>query len=893
MRLQDRVLPRGQPRSPIALAVKHLLRHGRQVAQLTSASTLLLGPVVVHAQTATEAATAPGPATATAPVAAASGPTSDDSASGFLQEVTVTAQRRSQSVQDVPYNISAIDGAQIAQSGAVSINDLTRVVPGLTTVDEGDGARGGTNNLTLRGLRTDSPGGGRGGAELPGDTVNPVSTYFGETPVFFPMPLYDVDRVEVLRGPQGTLYGSGSEAGTIRFVPNRPDFHTASAEVQLDANKSEHSDDPGRSIVAIGNLPITDNLAIRGVAGRIHDGGYVDNVSLWQREGTGAFAIPTPSIPGDLTSGPLLQPLQRDTNYSDKWFVRGAIRWQPSDSTDFQVDYLHQHIYSNNSSYVNPGFPGETLDMTTPIGIPVGPNNPALYPHSSFNVPATTTYESTAYALSPYWENIDLVSAVATIDMGLATLTSSTSFYNNRSTGVSDYTPVFDNPGQFNYNNYPPYNNYPRALLDQPTEVSDKSIIQELRLVSNGSHLFDYVAGLYFQHEDGAEYQDQRIPGIVDYLSYIGQPNPSALGDVTELYERNTRFTDEAIFGELTYHPTHAWQITGGARVFHQSFSNNSLGELPLCGAVCSTDLVNPLGVWPSSATQSITRAIEKINTAYDFSDNLKVYVTYSEGFRRGGASALPTAGAFASLPSFQTFTPDVAQNYEIGVKGSALEHRVRYSADIYRINLNNFQFDSYNLSAIQVTYNGKTARSQGVELELEAALTRHTSVTLGYGFTDAKVTQSFQIFDYPPYALVPSLGGTGQTASVFGGPITAGTRLPGVPKNTATAGVDQTVPLRDLGSVTLHVDGAYRSSSTGDISPSSPYYWIIPSSFIGNLRASWDATDKVSYQAYINNFTGNVGYTGGSYVQTFANYSRYRNVARPRTYGLQLRYRF
>jgi iron complex outermembrane receptor protein len=868
-----------------------LLRHGRQVAQLTSASTLLLGPVVVHAQL--DAAAATGSSTATTPAAAASGTSSNDNFLGTLQEVTVTAQRRSQSVQDVPYNISAIDGAQIAQSGAASLNDLTRVVPGLTTVDEGDSARGGTNNLTLRGLRTDSPGGGEAGAELPGGTVSSVSTYFGETPVFFPMPLYDVARVEVLRGPQGTLYGSGSEAGTIRFVPNRPDFHTASAEVQLDANKSEHSDDPGRGIVAIGNLPITDNLAIRGIAGRIHDGGFIDNVSLWQRQGTGAFAIPTPSIPGDLTSGPLLQPLQRDTNYSDKWFARGAIRWKPSDSADLQVDYLHQHIYTNNSSYANPRFPGQILDMTAPLGIPVGPNNPSLYPHSSFYVPATTTYESTAYALSPYQENIDLVSAVATIDLGLATLTSSTSFYNNRSMGTSDFTPVFDNPAEFNFNNYPPYNNYPRLLADQPTTVSDKSIIQELRLVSNGLHLFDYVVGLYFQHEDGAEQELQILPGVRDYLSYTGQPNPSSMGDVSELYRRNTRFTDEAIFGELTYHPTHAWQITVGARAFHQSFSTDAIGEFPLCGAICSTDLVDPLGTFTGNATQSITRAVEKVNTAYDFSDNLKVYLTYSEGFRRGGASAVPTAGAFTSLPSFQTFTPDVAQNYEIGIKGSGLEHRVRYSADIYRINLNNFQFDSTNLSGFQVTYNGKTARSQGVELDLEAAVTRRTSLTFGYAFTDAKVTRSFDILDYPPYATLPQLGGTGQTASIFGGPVAAGTRLPGVPKNTATAGVDQTLPLPALGSVTLHLDGAYRSSSTGAIAPASPYYWIIPSSFIGNFRASWDATDKVSYQAYINNFTSNVGYSGGSYVQSFENYSRFRNIARPRTYGVQLRYKF
>ena len=172
-------------------------------------------------------------------------------------------------------------------------------------------------------------------------------------------------------------------------------------------------------------------------------------------------------------------------------------------------------------------------------------------------------------------------------------------------------------------------------------------------------------------------------------------------------------------------------------------------------------------------------------------------------------------------------------------------------------------------------------------------AVKPHTSLTFGYAFTDAKVTRSFDILDYPPYATLPQLGGTGQTASIFGGPVTAGTRLPGVPKSTITAGLDQTLPLSVLGSVMLHIDGAYRSSSTGNIAPSSPYYWIIPSSFIGNLRASWDVTDKMSYQAYINNFTSNVGYSGGSYVQTFANYARYRNVARPRTYGLQLRYKF
>ena len=108
----------------------------------------------------------------------------------------------------------------------------------------GTAPAGQTDNLTLRGLRTDSPGGGQTTAETPGQSVNSVSTYFGETPVFFPMPMYDVDRVEVLRGPQGTLYGSGAEAGTIRFIPDRPQFDQFSGEVDVGASAIQNAGEP-------------------------------------------------------------------------------------------------------------------------------------------------------------------------------------------------------------------------------------------------------------------------------------------------------------------------------------------------------------------------------------------------------------------------------------------------------------------------------------------------------------------------------------------------------------------------------------------------------------------------------------------------------------------------
>ncbi len=122
---------------------------------------------------------------------------------------------------------------------------------------------------------------------------------------------------------------------------------------------------------------------------------------------------------------------------------------------------------------------------------------------------------------------------------------------------------------------------------------------------------------------------------------------------------------------------------------------------------------------------------IKKVNSSYDLTDNAKVYVTYSEGFRRGGANALPLTGPYASLPGYQSFAPDVAKNYEVGFKGTVLDRRLRYSADIFRIDLNNFQFDTVNFAGFPVTFNGKKARSQGAEVELQALLGGGASATL------------------------------------------------------------------------------------------------------------------------------------------------------------------
>ena len=447
----------------------------------------------------------------------AQAPAGDASVRGqdALAEVTVTAQRRSQTVQDIPYNISVVGGDMLGTPGASGISSLTHLVAGLTTVDAGPAARGNTNDLTLRGLRTDGPGGAGGNAsDIPSQTVNSVSTYFGETPVFFPMAMHDIDRVEVLRGPQGTLYGSGAEAGTVRIIPKRPTFDAFGGDVSVSGTFTERANGKGnRSVDGVLNIPVSSQFAIRLVAGDEHLAGFINQVDLWQRQGPGLFAHATPSVAGDPTSGPVIAPVRRGTNSSDQSYGRAALRWHPADAWDLQLDYLHQHTSVDDVQTSNPRFPGGVVDLAAGAG----------YPNSSFVARPGGTYDATNIAVQPYDDKLDLVSAVASIDLGLATFTSATSFYRDDTVSITDVLGNYDVPGGTNFLAFPYYANYPRALALEPTPVTENSFTQELRLVSTHAKYVDYVVGFFYRDQRIKSLTQQILPGLTA-LAIDGTP---------------------------------------------------------------------------------------------------------------------------------------------------------------------------------------------------------------------------------------------------------------------------------------------------------------------------------------------------------------------------------
>ena len=805
-------------------------------------------------------------------------PESSAAPQGALEEITVTATRRELSLQDVPYNISALGSGALERAGLNSVNGLTRLVAGLETVDMGPVARGGNNQFSMRGLRADSPAGELD--QFRSGSVASVSTYFGETPIFFPLALTDLERVEVLKGPQGTLYGSGSLAGTLRFVPHRPNFDKLEAQIDVTAGATDHSSDYNSSIDTVFNFPMGDSLALRIVSGYEKLGGFIDAVDLVQRtDPSRQTSAPVLRVPGDPSSGYALAKVEKDTNSSERWYVRPVLRWAVTDAVDAELTYLHQSVSVRDAQFENADYAGGTYLFDSYSGSPNAVNT--YRPGGDF--------KHTADIRTPSRHELDLGSLIVTADLGLVTLTSSTSGYETKAHDLTYYvtsTQLFNPDGSLALNYYDYYNNYPRANMQNRIEQNDRSFVQEIRLISNWDKPIDYVVGAYYQDEKYNFESRTYEPGYTEYVEAIGGfglPRPN--GDLQYIFPKNYnefRFKDKALFGELTWHITPAWQVTGGARMFSQDFDTLGRATNYYFDGAGTLDL-------DVDNHSDVNDTIYKFNTSYDLSSALKIYATYSEGFRRGGANALPQDGFYASLPDYLYFDADKSANHEIGVKGDLFDRRVRFTADIFYIRLDDPQVNAVSGSAFPAVFNANEAESKGAELEVEWQASDRLSTRLAYAYTDAKMSKGVTLEDYAPGTLLNDP--TPVLVPIVS--IPSGVRLPATPKSSFSGSVDYALPIGGS-TLGLHADAAYRGSAPGYVDQASSRCWEIPSSFVANLRASYDLRTNGSVNAFVNNVTDESVYSGSvGTLQTTPNLFQQRYVGRPRSYGLGFHYKW
>jgi len=769
-----------------------------------------------------------------------------------LQEVIVTATRRAESAQNIPASITAITGATLDAEGISDKVDLAHSVAGMNVTDKG--AFGGVNgsSLIIRGLNSDSTS---GEFIQSSPIVQPVATYVDDTPLFFNLRLQDLDHVEILRGPQGTLYGSGSLGGTIRYVQNAPDPSAFDAKVETGVSDTAHTHAVSWDVNGMLNLPISETLALRFNAGYTTEAGFINQPNLYVLGSSGA---PVAAQAGNLLSPP--QTYSRDGVNSNLYrTARAAVLWKPNDDFHAQLSYYHQQSSADGYPYAAPIYGLESLSSTD-------------------YVPASTN------------DTVDLAALTLEYELGFATLTTNSSWADHKNATVGDVTSLYDDFPFYSLL----YGQNPRVLVVGHQGFEDRPWAEEIRLASKNNETYEWVGGVFYKTEQTDIAEQDYYPGYLDYYNACvpvygagsgvtpsqcgigetaytpGQPLTTIDGipinkDQAYIGNFQTRYTDLAGFGEFTWHFAPSWSATAGSRVFRQTVSQTQQTGLLFDG---------PAYVANESQSDTWRKALWKLNVAYRIDDSNLAYATWSQGFRRGAVNGLPPTQVgppvYVTPPGLYKVSPDTADNYEIGVKGT-IQNRFRYSAAIYDIQWHNVQESAFLTPlAIPGAINAGSAYSRGVETELFARLTDHVSAQVDYTYDETKLTS------YSSLAL----------AGLTVPPPPAGTYLPGTPKNTAAVALEYGHVHVGDGELRFAANAHYQSSQLPALSATIP---IVPGyttvgARAGYTQSHWSTTlfvDNLANQIGVNSYTDPIQW--GRYYQAL--------VSRPRTIGLTVSY--
>lgn len=751
-----------------------------------------------------------------------------------LETVTVTAQGREQDILDVPYNISAVSGDDIEQGNILDNSELLRGVAGVTVVDRGARNSSVVSGIRIRGLNVDSSALG----DYAVSAAATVATYVDNTPLFANFLLSDIDRVEVLRGPQGTLYGSGSLGGTVRYILRKPDPSGFSGRVSYSLSSVEGSGGIGQSGSLTLNVPLSGTAALR-FNGTVNDyPGVTDYRNVYVLDNNGI-----PVAPNGVLSPAAQYENRRDADFARQDYGRIALFWQPSDRFDMTLSYTAQAD----------SFGGRrgTSEGTDGWGIPYRRN------------------EIGSVQLEPSRRHVNLASLEANVNLGFATLTSSTSHYSHKGDILSENTGFYAMNGWLGAFYY----NYPRPLASAVRSYSDKAFIEELRLVSNENERFDYVLGLYYQRQDRTSSQDSMLRGFKQWWD-AAYPAYSAavISDRDFLYRNRERYTETAFYGEGTWHITPAVDLTLGLRSFHNRDVSDVFQTTGLWAGIVDSST--------SHGNVSDSRTLFKGTLSWRFAERNQLYATISEGYRRGGTNGTPPTGNFAENPAWTTYRADSVRNYEIGVKGTA--GGVTYNADIFYVDWKNPQVNSstplWGFFAVQ---NAQKASTRGVELEIAGSVGPAFGYMLGYTYTDARLDADAVAAD---------------GSYVYG---LKGMALPGAPRHRFNAAANYNIALGS-GWLVLRADGYYQSSTQNAMSLSPKFQRTLKGFAIFNLSATysqgdWDATLWLKNVGDVAGVTGiyTAAYMGTSPAQNyFGNGSKMLDTL-PRTLGMTVSYRF
>jgi len=630
-----------------------------------------------------------------------------------MAEITVTATRREESLSKVPISISAFSQETMDEKGVKDITDLVRYTPGVS-IDQT-----GTNAISIRGI---SSSGGAGTTGIYIDDTPIQMRSLGFNPDDTLPKTFDLDRVEILRGPQGTLFGAGSEGGTVRYILTQPSLTKDSTYVKTEVSYTEYGEPSYEAGVAQGG-PIVDGvLGFRVSAWYRKDGGWIDRIDPTTR------AV-----------------VDKNANTDETLVLRLAGIWQPVSAVSFTPSFFYQNRQEHDDSTYWPVYSDPDsghFNNANPDRNPV-PDKfylPALKIEadlgkarlvsntSYFHRDETTGYEGTVYNLS-YFQGLGWPAA----GLGLTLL--DPAVY-----PLIDTSGIHLPPGLTNYRS-------PATVQNQ-----QRSLTQEIRLESNDpTSRLVWTVGVFWQLSREVSLEEIHDPGLNTLLETLYGENALAIfgedllpnGD--DYYNINTTHDRQiAGFGELTYSLTDQWKLTLGGRVAKTKFDITHFTD----GPENFGPTLTPAGVpGPLSASQSETPFTPKAGISYQMDPNHLFYFTYAKGFRVGGANPpLPSycaadlvAEGYTSGQAPATFKSDSTQSYEIGSKDS-FANVFKIATSVYYIKWNDIQQNVYTPGdcGLQFTDNLGTAVAKGFDLQADAALGAFT-LEAAIGYTDAR----------------------------------------------------------------------------------------------------------------------------------------------------------
>jgi iron complex outermembrane receptor protein len=782
------------------------------------------------------------------PVYAQQAPVADtETADG--DAIVVTATRRSTTIQDTPINISAIGSAELANQRINDVRGIADFTPGLTISDTGPRT---TGSIVMRGLAASDV------VSDGSNNDNAMGIYLGEVPLYYDFKLIDIQRVEVLLGPQGTLYGLGTLAGAIRYIPNRPNLTEIEGEVHGRTYLEDHSSKVGYQGDGVINLPImTDHIAFRSATGYYYSPGFIDYPLVLQNPGV---SLPQAGGTGNTIGTAYNTNLRKvkDVNFEKTFTTRNQLMFQTTPDFKAIFTYAYQQTKTNGSQ------------------------------SNSAGVLGTGEYENASRYLEPAKRHAHLVSLELNANLGdIADLVSTTSYTEVKTKAIGDVTDLLLDL-DYDYEAFPAFSGFNSSTTKR------KQFNQEIRLVSRHGGPFNWVLGGFYNNQKYNSNYFESTPGLANFYGVADNSN-----DLEYVSYINSKVTEKAIFGELTYQITPKWQVTGGGRYFKYTSDISGALVLPLLG-----EPLDPHDVAAAGGKTSKDGAVWKFNTSYKFTPDLMVYATYSKGYRIGGPNRVapcpnpvPVNQQNAcALPNEQQFGPDTTKNIELGIRAGLFDRKLTFNLAVYHIDWNGIQLNSATFyGATGITVNGGKARSQGAEFSFQARPIEGLSIQGTYSYVDAQLEE-----DVPNLITIRTTPGDYDSRPKFTQlPGLKGDRLPGSAKNSGSLGATYTYPLASGASIVGNWTAVYRGNVLSRIGGDRTYATLIPS-YVTHRASLTYQTDTYSFTLFGNNIfdkyavtsVGNdlsrVGINDGVAVRYYS-----QSVLTPRTFGIEGRFKF